>query len=194
MNESLSFCEAKEESERLAFTSASRHFDAARDILKLVEFKLPGLQRWREVLQAHTRDVTQNLAAEARQVKQQLEEQMHTLDDSLNAIREELKLLGSASMEGCVVCWAELVRKLSGARMALQDQMNTLGEKALHAKMHTQAGWGLSMSEWSSYTVSSSFISCAAESLARPPLPPSLSAILLCTIETQQAASKLMAH
>jgi len=149
----INTCEAKQHSERMAFSSASRHFDAARDILQLVEFKLPGLQRWREVLQTHTRDVTENLAAEARHVKVQLEDSMLKLDHSLNAIHDELKLLGTASMEGCVVCWAELVRKLSGARVALLQQMDTLGN---HGHMdtgdHPQAGWGLSMSEWAKYT------------------------------------------
>ena len=53
-------------------------------------------------------------------VQHKLDEAMLNLEESLDKIRAELNLLGSASMEGCVLCWVELVRRLAGVRAALQ--------------------------------------------------------------------------
>ena len=83
-------------------------------------------------------------------------------------IRQEMALLGSTSMEGCVVCWLELVRRLAGVRAALQDQMAqmasintvTLGLHHKERKDGKAAGgeeegvWGLSTREWADYTMS----------------------------------------
>lgn len=93
---------------------------------------------------------------------------MSNLEESLDMIRQEMALLGSTSMEGCVVCWLELVRRLAGVRAALQDQMAqmasintvTLGLHHKERKDGKAAGgeeegvWGLSTREWADYTMS----------------------------------------
>jgi hypothetical protein len=110
-------------------------------------------------------------------VQRKLDDTMRNLEESLDMIRQEMALLGTTSMEGCVVCWLELVRRLAGVRAALQDEMaqmasiNTVMEMAsintVTARLNHKeridgkaAGgeeegvWGLSAREWADYTMS----------------------------------------
>jgi hypothetical protein len=68
-------------------------------------------------------------------------------------------------MEGCVLCWVELVRRLAGVRASLQEQMAsinkvTLGLKGADGEQDeariggTADAWGLSPREWADYTLS----------------------------------------
>ena len=68
--------------EQIAFSSARRHFAAAKNILQHVEFKLPGLERWREVLDANM--MGRSMAQEAQHVQQKLDEAMLNLEESLD--------------------------------------------------------------------------------------------------------------
>ena len=67
--------------EQMAFSSARRHFAAAKNILQHVEFKLPGLERWREVLDANM--MGRSVAQEAQHVQLKLDEAMLNLEESL---------------------------------------------------------------------------------------------------------------
>ena len=98
-------------------------------------------------------------------VQRKLHDTMRNLEESLDTMRQEMALLGSTSMEGCVVCWLELVRRLAGVRAALQDQMASINSVTLglHDKERIDgkpAGgeeegvWGLSAREWADYTMS----------------------------------------
>ena len=98
-------------------------------------------------------------------VQHKLDDAMRNLEDSLDKIRAEMALLGSASMEGCVVCWVELVRRLAGVRATLQDQMASINTVTMGlADTHGMGGegsggeeegsWGLSPREWADYTMS----------------------------------------
>jgi len=66
----------KRRNEQIAFSSARRHFAAAKNILQHVEFKLPGLERWRDVLDA-------NMMGSTQHVQQKLDEAMLDLEESL---------------------------------------------------------------------------------------------------------------
>ncbi|EKX31893.1 hypothetical protein GUITHDRAFT_121917 [Guillardia theta CCMP2712] len=144
--------------EKYAFSMAQRHFAAAKDILKHAEFKLPGLERWREIVQANTKEMGRNMAEEAHAaqllVQEKLENAMHNLDKSLETIRHELSQLGSVSMEGCVMCWADLVRRLASVKQKLQDQVSSITTSMGHIDDHNSLVWGLSPSEWAEYTAS----------------------------------------
>lgn len=92
----------KRRNEQLAFTSAHRHFAAAKKILQHVEFKLPGLERWRKVIDTnmmdpieHNWEMPARVAREAQHMQQKLDEAMLNLEESLTKIRAELALLGA---------------------------------------------------------------------------------------------------
>jgi channel protein (hemolysin III family) len=150
--------------EEQAFLKAAGHFEAAQQMLQLVEFKLPGLERWRNMMRELStqsvaemvRENTNSVAEEGRRMQENIAEAMHRLDASVEAIREELKVLGSASMEGCIVCWAKLARRLASSRENLQDQLarvqvwSVSGEAGGETQQRSLLG--LTPAEWREYT------------------------------------------
>ena len=70
--------------------------------LQHVEFKLPGLERWRKVIDTNMMDPVEHnwemparVAREAQHMQQKLDEAMLNLEESLTKIRAELALLGA---------------------------------------------------------------------------------------------------
>jgi len=152
-------------SEQMAFISAAGQFAAAQQMLQLVEFKLPGLDRWREMVSENTHSVADmvrentntmadSVTQEGRRVQENIQEAMHKLDSSLEAIRSELKTVGTASMSGCVVCWAKLARRLASSRESLQDQLASIQEWLPTGEETQQHRFllGLTPAEWRDYT------------------------------------------
>ena len=141
----------KQKNEQMAFSSARRQFEAAKKLLQHIEFKLPGLERWRELLQDNSNMVSSvRVGVEVKnQVQQKLDATMRNLEESLDSIRAELALLGTASMEGCILCWIKLIDRLAGVRAALQEQMHSINKvtRGLEGTAdHNEADhtWGLS--------------------------------------------------
>ena len=85
-------------------------------------------------------------------------------------------------MDGCVLCWVELVHRLAGVRSALQDQMTAIKEQMadINGLSHESGGsatgedaaWGLSPREWADYTLSVSCVLCGQHVVARSLLEP----------------------
>jgi hypothetical protein len=63
----------KRRNEQLAFSFARRHFAAAKTILEHVEFKLPGLERWRDLVLSKDIMVGRSVANEVQHVQVKLD-------------------------------------------------------------------------------------------------------------------------
>ena len=134
-----------------AWSESSVHFDSAKDVLSRMKMKMPNFEKWREAIVAQASSVRESVESEAKILRVSLAETITKVDKSLETIRSEISTVGSVSLEGCLVCWAEMIQKLSRTRQALLEQVDGL----MHAVNQTSddhARWGMSTSEMANFT------------------------------------------
>ncbi len=139
--------------ELFAWTESSMHFDSAKDVLDRMKMKLPNLETWREVIVAKASSVRESVATEAQHLRSSLTETVGKVDRSIETIRKELSSISSVSLEGCLVCWAELITKLSRTRQVLLEQVEGLSHVS-NESAEEHPSWRIRSSELANFTAS----------------------------------------
>ena len=140
--------------ELFAWSESSVHFDSAKAVLSRMKMKMPNLEKWREAIVSQASSMRESVEHEAMFLRSSISDTALKVDRSLEIIRAEMSTIGSASLEGCLVCWAEVIRKLTRTRQTLLEQVDGLMHAANASSYdpNEHSRWGISSSEMANFT------------------------------------------
>mmetsp|Transcript_56800 Transcript_56800/g.149624 ORF Transcript_56800/g.149624 Transcript_56800/m.149624 type:complete len:512 (+) Transcript_56800:17-1552(+) len=111
---------------------------------KFIPIEPSNWKKWQAKLTFKANSMRESMEHEASSLRLSVAEAISKVDRSLENVRHEIAVLGSASVEGCYSCLGELVQKLSQSRQRVLMQVDSLFHmvNSSHHEVRNQTGLG----------------------------------------------------